>query len=64
MLKYLFIDKTGRGFTCNGLTKDDVLKWDDDLDYYTDPLAVWLEDSSEGDEWENAEIKVVCTGEA
>jgi len=62
MQKYLFIDKTGRGFTNNGLTKEDLSTWDDQ-NYYGDPLEDWLEDSSEGDEWENAEFKLVCIGE-
>lgn len=62
--KFLWSDKTGRGFT-NTLTlaainsmkmdRDEALSWDGEY------LKTWAKTASQGDEWENATDKYICT---
>ncbi len=60
MKKFLYKDKTGRGWTNNNLTLEDILAMEDDTDDFNVSLHMWAKNAVIGDEWEDAENKYTC----
>lgn len=60
MQKFLWKDKTGRGFTNNNIQTKDILEWEDEEGYIGGDLHEFAKFAEEGDEWENREFKLVC----
>lgn len=59
MKKFLYKDKSGRGFTST-LTETDILEMEDEYDWSDQSLHDFVEDSTTGDEWETADTLIIC----
>lgn len=59
MKQFFWKDKTGRGFS-NTLTLEDLMDMDE-TNWDGDEIAEWAEEAEEGDEFENATDKYICT---
>ena len=60
--KFIVIDKTGRGAKSNS-TAEGLRLYSDDIE--KDDLSVffeWIREATEGDEWDDRTIKIVCVG--
>lgn len=56
---FFWKDKTGRGYTNDNVSIDET----DNEDFNWDGISLfeWAQTAEEGDEWENAESKYICT---
>lgn len=58
--KFSYKDKTGRGIT-NRFNLSQIIGLDNEENWDGDKLHNWAMECSEGDEWENQEMKFICT---
>lgn len=59
MKKFLYKDKTGRGY--NAIFTDvELYTWENEQDWYGEWLHEYIEEAEEGDKWENHASEIIC----
>ena len=58
---FFWKDKSGRGDTATDIPLDNILLMENDTNWDGDELHEWTENAEQGDEWENASDKYICT---
>ena len=60
MKTFFWKDKSGRGFTNNNMTVEDLKNLENEEDWNGNELHEWAEDAEEGDEWEDSSDIFTC----